>query len=84
MSYFSNFEICKAKQAIVDLEEAIIIVLQNNPEGLRNSEIAKGLGIESSFNGKQRNYITYSIIGALLSKGLVVRKSLDQPIYILK
>jgi len=84
MPNFTKIEIEKARHGLVELEESILSVLHNNPEGLRNSEIAKGLGIESHFNGKQRNYLTYSIIGLLMAKGLIRKKEKDLPIYILK
>lgn len=62
----------KASAALVALKEAILEHLANHPEGLGNSEIARDLGLESDFQGKQRNYLSWSVIGLLVNEGRVV------------
>ena len=62
----------KANAALAALKESIIEHLANYPEGLGNSEIARDLGLESDFEGKQRNYLLWSVIGLLVNEGCVV------------
>jgi hypothetical protein len=56
----------KASQGLALLTEAILELLRAHPEGLRNTDIAKTLALESEHAGKQRDYLTYSILGLLL------------------
>ena len=56
----------KASRGLAFLREAILELLRANPEGLRNTDIAKTLTLESEHEGKQRDYLTYSILGLLL------------------
>ena len=60
-----------AKKGNCLIEESIIDLLKKYPEGLSNSEIAHELELESSHEGSQINYLTYSVLGNLMSKGLV-------------
>ncbi|MGN6329153.1 MAG: helix-turn-helix domain-containing protein [Rhodanobacter sp.] len=62
----------KANAALAILKEAILEHLANHPGGLGNSEIARDLGLESDFQGKQSNYLSWSVIGLLVNEGRVV------------
>ena len=62
-----------ASEGLHQIEDAIIRLLLNNPQGLRNSEIADMLNLRSEFRGGQRNYLTHSVLGGLLSKGKVTQ-----------
>ena len=53
------------------LEGAILRLLEAHPEGLKNVEVTAMLGLRSSFKGGHRNYLTHSLLGGLLTKGLV-------------
>ena len=53
------------------IEDAILQLLEQNPQGLRNVEIAELLGFRSDFRGGQRNYLTYSVLGGLLASSRV-------------
>lgn len=55
------------------IEEAILTLLRHHKDGLLNNDIARELGLESDFNGQQKNYLTYSVLGGLLRRGLVTR-----------
>jgi hypothetical protein len=57
-----------AQDGLERIEEAICRLLKKNPRGLRNSEIAENLGLRSDFKGRQKDYLTYSVLGRLLSK----------------
>ncbi|HWQ21328.1 MAG TPA: hypothetical protein VN478_01215, partial [Clostridia bacterium] len=37
------------------------------------SEIAGALGLRSSMNGSQKDYLTYSILGILMEQGRVIK-----------
>jgi hypothetical protein len=67
----------RAKAAREEMEQAILEYLAERPDGAINNEIARDLGLESDFTGRQKNYLSYSILGGLLSKGLVVRESIN-------
>ena len=62
-----------ASEGLHQIEDAISRLLSNNPQGLRNSEIAEMLNLQSEFRGGQRNYLTHSVLGGLLTKGEVVQ-----------
>lgn len=69
MKTAEEFEI--AQDGLKRIEDAIVRVLEKNPQGLRNSEIAEELGLRSDFQGKQKDYLTYSVLGGLLRKAQV-------------
>lgn len=62
----------RASAALASLKEAILQHLAHHPGGLGNSEIARDLGLESDFQGKQSNYLSWSVIGLLVNEGLVI------------
>ncbi len=53
------------------IEDAIMVLLSAHPEGLRNSEVAELLDLRSGFRGRQKDYLTYSVLGGLLAQGRV-------------
>jgi len=59
------------QEGLSRIEDAILRLLGGNARGLRNAEIAEKLQLRSHFNGKQKDYLTYSVLGGLLSKGEV-------------
>lgn len=61
-----------AQEGLRQIEDAILRLLEENPNGLRNSEIANLLSLRSDFRGRQQNYLTYSVLGGLLAGGRVV------------
>ena len=63
-----------AQEGLRQIEEAILKLLACNPQGLRNIELADSLGLRSSSQGNQRNYLTYSILGNLIEEGKVVKE----------
>lgn len=64
----------RAKAALSELEQAILDYLGTRPTGAINNEIARELNLETDFEGRQKNYLTYSVLGGLLQRGLVARK----------
>jgi len=64
----------KAQQGFKQLQTAVLEELENHPEGLRNSEIATNLELQSDYQGRQKNYLSWSILGLLINEGRVRRK----------
>ena len=62
-----------AQEGLRLMENAILRLLEANPQGLRNIQIADSLDLRSDFQGGHRNYLTYSVLGLLLEDGRVVR-----------
>jgi hypothetical protein len=61
-----------ARTGLEHLKEAILGYLRLNPQGVGNSQIARDLGLESDFQGKQKQYLSWSVIGLLVNEGKVV------------
>ena len=62
-----------AEEGLNQIEDAILELLQHNPQGLSNVDIANMLNLHSAVRGGRRNYLTYSILGGLLADGRVAR-----------
>ncbi len=62
-----------AEEGLSQIEDAILELLQHQPQGLGNAQIADALRLHSAVRGGRRNYLTYSILGGLLANGRVVR-----------
>ncbi|MGV0976633.1 MAG: hypothetical protein ACOYBO_11970 [Azonexus sp.] len=62
----------KAQHALDTLKVAILEELARYPDGVGNSDLARKLGLESDFQGKQKNYLSWSVIGLLVNEGRVV------------
>lgn len=63
----------KAQTAVVMLKEAVIEILEANPEGLRHAEIVKHLDIASDYLGNQKNYLSWSVVGLLMNAKKIER-----------
>lgn len=62
------------KTAIFELAKTAIFELAKaNPEGITNSDAASLLGLRSDYRGKQKDYLSYSVLGLLLRERKVVR-----------
>jgi hypothetical protein len=61
----------KSQHGLTFLKQAVVEYLQQYPEGLSNVEIARGLDLESDFEGGQKNYLSWSILGLLLREEAV-------------
>ncbi len=64
----------QAQQGLALLKEAILEILTQKSDGLRNAEIAELLEIRSDYQGEQKDYLSWSVLGLLLNEGKVVRK----------
>jgi uncharacterized protein len=54
------------KSAVAELAEA-------NPDGIANADAASLLGLRSDYQGRQKDYLSYSILGLLLREGRIHR-----------
>jgi hypothetical protein len=61
----------KAQAGLKMIKDAILSELKHHPDGMTNAEITHNLGLESDSDGKQRNYLAWSILALLLSEGKI-------------
>jgi uncharacterized protein len=59
----------KAQEGLALLKEAILSELASRP--LSNADLVHRLDIASDFEGKSRNYLSYSLLGLLIGEGQV-------------
>ena len=60
-----------AQEGLKQIEDAILRLLERNPGGLRNSQLADFLNLRSNFLGNQKDWLTYSVLGGLIAQGKV-------------
>jgi uncharacterized protein len=61
----------QAQAGLKQIQDAIIALLKRLPDGLRNAEIADTLNLRSDIRGRQKDYLTYSVLGGLIHQGRV-------------
>lgn len=64
----------RAQLGLEFLKSAIHQLAKVNPGGITNSDAASLLGLRSDYNGKQKDYLSYSVLGLLMREGKVERK----------
>ena len=64
----------RAQLGLELLKTAILELSKANPDGITNSDAASILGLRSDYRGKQKDYLTYSVIGLLLREGTIRRE----------
>ena len=75
----------KSRKAIALLKETIIDTIKDNPNGIGNNDIARQLELESDFQGSQKNYLSWSIIGLLVNEGKILHKKVgSRRLYFIK
>ncbi len=55
------------------LKDAVIELAQANEEGITNADVAASLGLRSDYRGRQKDYLSYSLLGLLLREGRLER-----------
>jgi uncharacterized protein len=63
----------KAQIGLTLLKDSIYELASANQDGIINAEAAKILGLQSSYSGGSKDYLTWSILGLLLREGKLVR-----------
>ncbi len=57
--------------AVQMLKQSIMAYLSLHPDGAKNAEIAEDLKLKSDFEGKQKDYLSYSLLGLLIGESKV-------------
>lgn len=63
----------RAQLGLELLKSAILELAKANPNGITNSDTASILGLRSDYHGKQKDYLSYSVLGLLLREGKIER-----------
>ena len=71
----------KAEEGLALVKEAILDYLGAHADGLRNADLARDLGLGSDHDGKQKNYLTYSVLGLLLKEAKIIKGRRGANIY---
>lgn len=58
----------KAAEGVRNLKDAIVEYLTSHPDGVPHSQIVTDLGLECDYEGGQKNYLSFSVIGLLLAE----------------
>ena len=53
------------------LEDSVLAMVLVNEDGVRNVDVARWLDLRSAHGGRQRDYLTYSVLGNLLADGRI-------------
>lgn len=64
----------RAQLGLELLKAAIVELARANRDGITNSDAASLLGLRSDYRGKQKDYLSYSVLGLLIREGRVVRE----------
>lgn len=64
----------RAQLGLQLLKTAILDLAKANTNGITNSDAASLLGLRSDYRGRQKDYLSYSILGLLLREGKIVRE----------
>lgn len=63
----------KAQIGLEFLKTAILEFIRANPTGIANADAASLLGLRSDYRGRQKDYLSYSVLGLLLREGKIHR-----------
>jgi nicotinic acid phosphoribosyltransferase len=63
----------KAQIGLDFIKSAIMELAKANPSGIRNSDAAKYLGLQSDYGGGSKDYLSYSVLGILMKEGRMAR-----------
>ena len=61
----------QAEHGLKQLKQAIVEYIATHPDGVTNAQVATDLQLESDFEGKHQNYLSWSILGLLVNEGLI-------------
>lgn len=63
----------KAQVALELLKDSVMELAKANPSGITNADAARSLGLQSSYSGGAKDYLSYSILGLLMGEGKIAR-----------
>lgn len=55
------------------LKDAVLELAKANSKGVRNSDVSKGLGLQSDYAGGSKDYLAWSVLGLLMREGKMRR-----------
>lgn len=55
------------------IEDSVLLLLDANPQGLRNCDIAESLGLHSDVDGQQKDWLTWHLLKGLIDQGEVTK-----------
>ena len=64
-----------ARKGLQMLKKAILTFLAANPQGITNAQAARYLKLQSHFKGKQKDYLTWSVIGLLVNDDRITHEN---------
>lgn len=64
----------RAQLGLQLLKSSIHEMALANSAGVSNSDVASLLGLRSDYDGKQKDYLSYSVLGLLMREGKIERK----------
>lgn len=73
----------RAQVARREIEGAILDLLSDHPNGLRNVDVAEGLGLRSSTSDNHKNYLTWAILGGLVRQQRIKKLAGQNPRYVI-
>ena len=63
----------RAQQGLAMLKKAVLDLAKANRGGVTNADTASLLGLRSDYRGRQKDYLSYSVLGLLLREGKIKR-----------
>jgi Uncharacterized protein conserved in bacteria len=63
----------KAQMALDLLKSAVMELAKANSDGIKNSDAAKYLGLQSDYGGGSKDYLSYSVLGILMKENRIER-----------
>lgn len=63
----------RAQLGLQFLKTSILDLARANPDGITNSDACSALGLRSDYQGRQKDYLSYSVLGLLLRDGRIER-----------
>ena len=72
----------RAQLGLALLKDAVLELVRANPDGVTNADTASLLGLRSDNRGKQKDYLSYSVLGLLLREVKVERNETNPRRYI--
>jgi hypothetical protein len=64
----------KAQIGLEFLKASVFEFIRANQGGVANADAASLLGLRSDYRGRQKDYLSYSVLGLLLREGKIQRK----------
>lgn len=69
----------RAQLGLEFLKTAILELARADQDGISNSDAASLLGLRSDYRGRQKDYLSYSVLGLLLREGRLKRRDGGSP-----